>query len=222
MGTYTTNYNLFMPSIGEQGWGDLVNGNFTIIDTTMKGLSNNISSLDSRLDTVETYGTRITAIENEVNGALSCTSVTTSGKITGNGGIAGGAISGTTGTFSGTISGKVDLSKSLKLNNASNIVGGLYVDHTVTWLSVTNTTTSATRTYKANTINNTVILSLVCDQPNFASGYSMTLNGTTILSSIGSVTKTLKDGDILVATGKTWSNVPLYAKIRCIGWLVNP
>ena len=83
MGTYTTNYQLYMPTVGETGWGTLVNGNFTTIDTTMKSLSN-----------------RITAVENEVNGALSCTSVTTSGKITGNGGIAG-----TTGTFSGAITG---------------------------------------------------------------------------------------------------------------------
>ena len=82
MGTYTTNYQLYMPTVGETGWGTLVNGNFTTIDTTMKGLD-----------------TRLTAVENEVNGALSCTSVTTSGKITGNGGIAG-----TTGTFSGAVS----------------------------------------------------------------------------------------------------------------------
>ena len=96
MGTYTTNYNLFMPTVGETGWGTLVNGNFSTIDTTMKSLSN-------RITTCESYGARITAVENEVNGALSCTSVTASGKITGNGGIAGGAISGTTGTFSGTV-----------------------------------------------------------------------------------------------------------------------
>lgn len=83
MGTYTTNYQLYMPTVGETGWGTLVNANFTTIDTTIKGLSN-----------------RITAVENEVNGALSCTSVTTSGKITGNGGIAG-----TTGTFSGAVTG---------------------------------------------------------------------------------------------------------------------
>lgn len=83
MGTYTTNYQLYMPSVGETGWGTLVNGNFTTIDSTMKGLSN-----------------RITAVENEVNGNLSCTSVTASGKITGNGGIAG-----TTGTFSGAVTG---------------------------------------------------------------------------------------------------------------------
>lgn len=84
MGTYTTNYQLYMPTVGETGWGALVNGNFTTIDTTMKSLSN-----------------RIIAVENEVNGALSCTSVTTSGKITGNGGIAG-----TTGTFSGAVIAK--------------------------------------------------------------------------------------------------------------------
>ena len=83
MGTYTTNYSLFMPTVGETGWGTLVNGNFETIDTTMKGLDN-----------------RIVAIENEVNGALSCTSIITSGAITGNGGIAG-----TTGTFSGAVTG---------------------------------------------------------------------------------------------------------------------
>ena len=83
MGTYTTNYNLFMPTVGETGWGTLVNTNFSTIDSTMKSLSN-----------------RITAVEGEVNGNLNCTSVTTSGKITGNGGIAG-----TTGTFSGAVTG---------------------------------------------------------------------------------------------------------------------
>ena len=83
MGTYTSNYNLFLPTVGETGWGTLVNGNFTTIDTTMKGLSN-----------------RITAVENEVNGNLSCTSVTTSGKVTANGGI-----TSTTGTFSGAVTG---------------------------------------------------------------------------------------------------------------------
>ena len=81
MGTYTANYQLYMPTIGEQGWGELINGNYQTIDTTMKSLSN-----------------RITAVENEVNGALSCTSVTTSGKVTANGGL-----SSTTGTFSGAV-----------------------------------------------------------------------------------------------------------------------
>ena len=86
MGTYTTNYQLYMPTVGETGWGTLINGNFTTIDSTMKGLSN-----------------RITAVENEVNGALSCTSVTTSGKVTANGGLSTKALTATTGTFSGAV-----------------------------------------------------------------------------------------------------------------------
>ena len=78
MGTYTTNYQLYIPTVGEQGWGTLVNGNFTTIDTTMKGLD-----------------TRLTTVENEINGNLSCTSVTTSGTITSMGVInANGGING--------------------------------------------------------------------------------------------------------------------------------
>ena len=78
MGTYTTNYNLFMPSIGEQGWGTLVNGNFSTIDTTMKGLNNrmgtaetNITSLTTRMGTAETTITsnksRIGTLETETD-----------------------------------------------------------------------------------------------------------------------------------------------------------
>lgn len=78
MGTYTTNYNLFMPSIGEQGWGELVNGNFSTIDTTMKGLNTrmgtaetNITSLTSRMGTAEPIITsntsRIGTLETETN-----------------------------------------------------------------------------------------------------------------------------------------------------------
>lgn len=47
MGTYTTNYNLFLPTIGEQGWGDLVNGNFTTIDNTMAGLNTRLTAVES-------------------------------------------------------------------------------------------------------------------------------------------------------------------------------
>ena len=34
MGTYTTNLNLYKPSVGETGWGTLVNENFDKIDAT--------------------------------------------------------------------------------------------------------------------------------------------------------------------------------------------
>ena len=60
MGTYTTNYNLFLPTIGEQGWGALVNGNFSTIDSTMKSLSNSIGTLETEADE---FDSRITTLE---------------------------------------------------------------------------------------------------------------------------------------------------------------
>ena len=67
-----------MPSIGEQGWGDLMNGNLTTIDTTMKGLNTrmgtaetNITSLTTRMGTAETTITsnksRIGTLETETD-----------------------------------------------------------------------------------------------------------------------------------------------------------
>ena len=38
MGTYTTNLNLYKPSVGEQGWGTLVNENFDKIDAYIPGV----------------------------------------------------------------------------------------------------------------------------------------------------------------------------------------
>lgn len=63
MGTYTTNYNLFLPTIGEQGWGDLVNGNFTTIDTTMSGLNARVGTLENGMDAVED---RVTNLEKTI------------------------------------------------------------------------------------------------------------------------------------------------------------
>ena len=68
MGTYTTNYQLYMPSIGEQGWGELVNGNFSIIDTTMKNFSNRMGTVETETDAIES---RINAVECELNGITS-------------------------------------------------------------------------------------------------------------------------------------------------------
>ena len=44
MGTYTPNYNLYMPSIGEQGWGNLVSNNFEILDTILNTINTNIGN----------------------------------------------------------------------------------------------------------------------------------------------------------------------------------
>ena len=85
MGTYTTNKNLFMPSVGEQGWGTLVNGNFSTIDTFLKPIT--------------VSGSTYTFTGNQSGGSVSATSISNSGtltqtgtstftgKITGNGGI---------------------------------------------------------------------------------------------------------------------------------------
>ena len=111
MGTYTANYQLYMPTVGEQGWGDLMNGNLTTIDTTMKSLSN-----------------RITAVENEVNGALSCTSVTTSGTITSTGKItANGGIGTTSLTTSSTITstGLITANGGIKGTLTGNVTGNV-------------------------------------------------------------------------------------------------
>ena len=67
MGTYTTNYNLFMPTVGETGWGTLVNGNFATIDSTMKGLDTRIDVIESVIHVDEnqnaTFPAKITATE---------------------------------------------------------------------------------------------------------------------------------------------------------------
>ena len=52
MGTYTPNYNLYMPSIGEQGWGELVSNNFEILDTNLNDLQNHINTIDTQIDTI--------------------------------------------------------------------------------------------------------------------------------------------------------------------------
>ena len=57
MGTYTPNYNLYMPSIGEQGWGELVSNNFEILDTNLNDLQNqittNLNNLQDQIDIID-------------------------------------------------------------------------------------------------------------------------------------------------------------------------
>ena len=90
MGTYTTNKNLFMPTVGEQGWGTLVNGNFETIDTYLKPIS--------------LSGSTYTFTGNQKGGSISATSITNSGTLTSTGKItANGGIGTTSITTSGTI-----------------------------------------------------------------------------------------------------------------------
>lgn len=78
MGTYTANYNLFMPTVGEQGWGDLVNGNFSAIDITMKSLSNSIGILETETDAMKE---KVDAIELNNDGTVNVGSATQLNKI---------------------------------------------------------------------------------------------------------------------------------------------
>ena len=114
MGTYTTHYNLFMPSVGEQGWGELVNGNFEIIDTTMSGLNTrmgtaetNITSLTTRMGTAEPIITsntsRIGTLETESDALDSRIKVFEDG-ITINNDVVEGEFAG---TLTGNVRGKL-------------------------------------------------------------------------------------------------------------------
>ena len=69
MGTYTTNYNLFMPTVGETGWGDLVNGNFETIDTTMSELNTRIGTLEN--SNPVSYGQHVTITDDGDNRTIS-------------------------------------------------------------------------------------------------------------------------------------------------------
>ena len=95
MGTYTTNKELYKPSVGETGWGTLVNGNFETIDNFLKPIT--------------VSGSTYTFTGNQTGGSINATSITNSGtltstgKITGNGGIGTKALTATTGTFSGNV-----------------------------------------------------------------------------------------------------------------------
>lgn len=101
MGTYTTNKNLYMPTVGEQGWGTLVNGNFETIDTFLKPIS--------------LSGSTYTFTGNQTGGSINATSITNSGtltqtgtstftgKITANGGIGTKALTTTSISNSGAL-----------------------------------------------------------------------------------------------------------------------
>ena len=105
MGTYTANKELFMPTVGEQGWGTLVNGNFETIDNFLKPISLSGS----------TYTFTGNHVGNQSGGSISATSISNSGtltqtgtstftgKITANGGIGTKALTATSISNSGTL-----------------------------------------------------------------------------------------------------------------------
>ena len=148
MGTYTTNKNLFMPTVGETGWGELVNGNFTTIDTFLKPIS--------------LSGSTYTFTGNQKGGSISATSITNSGTLTSTGKItANGGIVGTTGTFSGDVSGANASFESINahrifyeyilVNNNTELLG-------VNYLSFGSTNIVANGTFQINLLGNTNVI----------------------------------------------------------------
>ena len=121
MGTYTTNKNLFMPSVGETGWGTLVNGNFETIDNFLKPIT--------------VSGSTYTFTGNQTGGSISATSITNSGtltntgKITANGGIETTILTASsTSTFTGKITanggiGTTSLTTSSTITSTGKITG---------------------------------------------------------------------------------------------------
>ena len=134
MGTYTTNKNLYMPTVGEQGWGTLVNGNFETIDNFLKPISLSGS----------TYTFTGNHVGNQSGGSVSATSITNSGtltqtgistftgKITGNGGIGTTSLTASsTITSTGLITAKGGVKGNLTGNVTGNTTGLLFVKGTV-------------------------------------------------------------------------------------------
>ena len=128
MGTYTTNKNLYMPSVGEQGWGTLVNNNFSTIDTFLKPITVSGS----------TYTFTGNLVGNQSGGTITATSITNSGTSTFTGKItANGGIGTTTLTTSSTITstGQIVANGGVKGNLTGNVTGNttgfLFVKGTV-------------------------------------------------------------------------------------------
>ena len=153
MGTYTTNKNLFMPTVGETGWGELVNGNFSTIDTFLKPIT--ISG--------STYTFTGNHVGNQSGGSVSATSITNSGtltqtgtstftgKITGNGGI--GTTSLTTSstiTSTGLITANGGVKGNLTGNVTGNTTGLLFVKGTVGTSGDVNYATLAAQNFTGN------------------------------------------------------------------------
>lgn len=114
MGTYTTNKELYIPTVGEQGWGTLVNGNFETIDNFLKPIT--------------VSGSTYTFTGNQTGGSVSATSITNSGtltstgKITANGGIGTTTLTASsTSTFTGKITANGGIgTKALTATSISN------------------------------------------------------------------------------------------------------
>ena len=198
MGTYTTNYNLFLPTIGEQGWGDLVNGNFATIDTTMKSLSNNIGTLDTDINAIEE---RVTVLETgEFESAsienLNCTSVSTNTLSNAN-------LTNCTYTFTpNTISGF----PYFVYNESKNIAGN------TTYYKILSMTIPKSDVIKLTNTSFTVVLEITSS--GGMTGWQL-LQDDTVIKSGGSANI---DDTFTAEIGKTYT---LMGKVKSNGYAIN-
>lgn len=215
MGTYTTHYNLFMPSVGEQGWGTLVNGNFTTIDTTMKSLSNHIGSLETEMDATEE---RVTTLEAGEFESITAGTITSTGKIYANGGI--------------------EINNLTTLTSESGIIGGVYCSTDVTLVSSGSMgSKTSTVTYKSNPLNNTVRFDFYTASVSHkvTNSGSIAINGSVVktfsatgdtngqLSYHSNYSITLNNNDVIVLTTNSSSGDSRGAaiKLHIAGYLIS-
>ena len=192
MGTYTTNYNLFMPSVGEQGWGELVNGNFTTIDTTMKGFDDVLSKMTWDGDNV-TFPGSVTA-----TGGFNKTTRTTEA------GVVGGIYLSHDYTFASVTGG----SSSIKSTTFTSTYKANSICNDVTFIIQVVVGNGWKTGSGYIQINGTEILS-----------YSF---GTANKSGSGSVLVTLNDGDIITGyLDSNGIYATTSAIMSCTGYLVN-
>lgn len=175
MGTYTTNKNLFMPSVGETGWGELVNGNFTTIDTFLKPIT--------------VSGSTYTFTGNQTGGSISATSITNSGtstftgKITANGGI--GTTSLTTSntiTSTGKITGNGGIGTT-SLTTSGNITSNGTISATKIKQTGVTTVTAGTPSTGIGDTAGTIDSNLICILPVSTHKYTGSIKLTSKISS---------------------------------------
>lgn len=196
MGTYTANYNLFMPTVGEQGWGELVNGNFTTIDDTMKELNTRVGTLETETDAVEE---RVIDIEQVIsNGNVNSSNINNSGSITTD------SMTGKTANFeSYNVSSQYD----------SGVIGAIYIpDHEI--FNVTSNTTQSFTWNKSNLHVGIIRFVISAHRHDEATSITLYVNNKSVGTARSStnytvaskiIDLTLNDGDIvkIVASGST-------------------
>ena len=193
-----------MPSVGEQGWGELVNGNFSTIDATMSGLDTRIGTLETETDAIEE---RVTTLEAGNFETINCTGVITAKTIEGN-------ISPCFGTLS------------------SNEFAAFQLSCSMTLFSIgANANTTTSKTYRDNPFHNTFNFKLYARGQSNSAGATVRLsvNGSVVKEVYVSgntykeqtVTLALNNGDVLTFYGSSEINSNGYVSMSGSTWLIN-